>query len=110
MEIDWPNLATKLIGKGQELMTFAEQDHDNAAAMMAASLVLSGIGGAIREAMVVETCPTAKIAEIRSRLRSEVARIKGYTGDICPECGNATMSRNGTCLKCETCGGTSGCS
>jgi len=38
------------------------------------------------------------------------ARIKGYEGDSCSECGNFTLVRNGTCLKCDTCGGTSGCS
>ena len=38
------------------------------------------------------------------------ARMKGYEGDPCAECGNFTMVRNGTCLKCDTCGGTSGCS
>ncbi|HEY4345813.1 MAG TPA: vitamin B12-dependent ribonucleotide reductase [Parvibaculum sp.] len=38
------------------------------------------------------------------------ARMKGYEGEACGECGNFTMVRNGTCLKCETCGGTSGCS
>ena len=38
------------------------------------------------------------------------ARIKGYEGDPCTECGNFTLVRNGTCLKCDTCGGTSGCS
>ncbi|MCF8531392.1 MAG: vitamin B12-dependent ribonucleotide reductase [Reyranella sp.] len=38
------------------------------------------------------------------------ARLKGYEGDACPECGNFTMVRNGTCLKCTTCGGTTGCS
>ena len=38
------------------------------------------------------------------------ARIKGYEGDPCGECGNFTLVRNGTCLKCDTCGGTSGCS
>jgi ribonucleoside-diphosphate reductase alpha chain len=38
------------------------------------------------------------------------ARLKGYEGEACGECGNFTMVRNGTCLKCETCGGTSGCS
>jgi ribonucleoside-diphosphate reductase alpha chain len=38
------------------------------------------------------------------------ARMKGYVGEACPECGNFTMVRNGTCLKCETCGGTTGCS
>jgi len=39
-----------------------------------------------------------------------VAREKGFTGDTCPECGNFTMVRNGTCLKCQTCGATTGCS
>ena len=38
------------------------------------------------------------------------ARMKGYEGDACPECGNFTLVRNGTCLKCDTCGGTTGCS
>jgi len=38
------------------------------------------------------------------------ARLKGYEGDMCGECGQFTMVRNGTCLKCETCGATSGCS
>jgi len=38
------------------------------------------------------------------------ARMKGYEGDPCPECGNFTLVRNGTCLKCDTCGGTTGCS
>ncbi|KAA3633627.1 MAG: vitamin B12-dependent ribonucleotide reductase [Calditrichaeota bacterium] len=38
------------------------------------------------------------------------ARLKGYEGDMCGECGQFTMVRNGTCLKCDTCGATSGCS
>ncbi len=38
------------------------------------------------------------------------ARMKGYEGENCGECGNFTMVRNGTCLKCDTCGSTSGCS
>lgn len=38
------------------------------------------------------------------------ARTLGYTGDICPDCQSLTMVRNGTCLKCETCGATTGCS
>jgi ribonucleoside-diphosphate reductase alpha chain len=38
------------------------------------------------------------------------AREAGYTGDICPECQSMTMVRNGTCLKCTTCGATTGCS
>jgi ribonucleoside-diphosphate reductase alpha chain len=38
------------------------------------------------------------------------AKMKGYEGESCSECGNFTMVRNGTCLKCDTCGSTSGCS
>ncbi|TNE62040.1 MAG: vitamin B12-dependent ribonucleotide reductase [Alphaproteobacteria bacterium] len=38
------------------------------------------------------------------------AKMQGYEGDACGECGNFTLVRNGTCLKCNTCGGTSGCS
>ena len=46
---------------------------------------------------------------IEADLRAE-ARVKGYEGESCRECGNFTLLRNGTCLKCDTCGGTSGCS
>ncbi len=44
------------------------------------------------------------------KIQVERAREKGYTGDICTECNSMTMVRNGTCLKCMTCGSTSGCS
>lgn len=42
--------------------------------------------------------------------RIKEARLKGFEGDSCGECGNFTLIRNGTCLKCETCGSTTGCS
>jgi ribonucleoside-diphosphate reductase alpha chain len=38
------------------------------------------------------------------------ARMKGFEGDNCGACGNFTLVRNGTCMKCNTCGSTSGCS
>jgi ribonucleoside-diphosphate reductase alpha chain len=38
------------------------------------------------------------------------ARLKGYEGDPCPECGQLTLVRSGACAKCDTCGATSGCS
>ncbi|MBM4390265.1 MAG: vitamin B12-dependent ribonucleotide reductase [Deltaproteobacteria bacterium] len=38
------------------------------------------------------------------------AKARGYEGDACPECGALTMVRNGACLKCVSCGSTSGCS
>ncbi len=48
--------------------------------------------------------PDSRLQQIRE------ARMKGYEGDSCGECGNFTLVRNGTCLKCDTCGSTSGCS
>ena len=53
--------------------------------------------------------PAAAPGGGRSALAA-AARIKGYEGDPCGDCGNFTMVRNGSCLKCDTCGGTSGCS
>jgi ribonucleoside-diphosphate reductase alpha chain len=38
------------------------------------------------------------------------AREAGFTGDICDDCGSSQMVRNGTCLKCNACGSTTGCS
>jgi len=54
------------------------------------------------------TEPKKMIEGIAER-RAE-ARMKGYVGEACPECANFTLVRNGTCLKCETCGSTTGCS
>jgi len=46
-------------------------------------------------------------AEARAR---QAARGLGFTGDICDDCGSSQMVRNGTCLKCNDCGSTTGCS
>jgi len=53
------------------------------------------------------TAPSAapSIADKRAE-----AKMKGYVGEACPECANFTLVRNGTCLKCDTCGSTTGCS
>jgi len=48
------------------------------------------------------------VAMLTERIR--IARLKGYEGDPCTDCGQLTMVRNGACLKCDSCGGTSGCS
>ncbi|MCA0405552.1 MAG: vitamin B12-dependent ribonucleotide reductase [Proteobacteria bacterium] len=42
--------------------------------------------------------------------KRSIAKMKGYVGEACPECMNFTLVRNGTCLKCDTCGSTTGCS
>ncbi len=50
---------------------------------------------------------TLTLTEVQS---AKEAKVKGYEGDPCQECKQFTMVRNGTCLKCVTCGATSGCS
>ncbi len=53
---------------------------------------------------------TGRAAVSQSAAASQKARYMGYEGDPCPECGALTLVRNGTCLKCDSCGGTTGCS
>jgi ribonucleoside-diphosphate reductase alpha chain len=53
--------------------------------------------------------PPAPAVKPASERRKE-AKLRGYEGEACPECANFTLVRNGTCLKCDTCGGTTGCS
>lgn len=59
--------------------------------------------------VALSATPRPMKAEGTARKMQE-ARLKGYEGDPCRECGQFTMVRNGTCLKCDTCGTTSGCS
>lgn len=48
-------------------------------------------------------------APTKAERRAE-AKARGYEGEMCSECGNFTLVRNGTCMKCDTCGSTTGCS
>ncbi|KQO70744.1 ribonucleotide-diphosphate reductase subunit alpha [Methylobacterium sp. Leaf87] len=66
--------------------------------------ILAGIAETL-----VEALPFAKPERTVSDRRAE-AKMKGYVGEACPECANFTLVRNGTCLKCDTCGSTTGCS
>ncbi|MBI1393040.1 MAG: vitamin B12-dependent ribonucleotide reductase [Alphaproteobacteria bacterium] len=38
------------------------------------------------------------------------ARAKGYEGDACQSCGQFTLVRTGACMRCDSCGHSSGCS
>ena len=58
---------------------------------------------------IVSESVTATTATATISARDK-AKMQGYEGDPCGECGNYTLVRNGTCMKCNTCGGTSGCS
>jgi hypothetical protein len=47
--------------------------------------------------------------DLRAAERKLLMKQAGYTGSICPGCGSDRMRQNGTCEKCEACGGTTGC-
>jgi ribonucleoside-diphosphate reductase alpha chain len=67
--------------------------------------------GVAQSALALSVDAETAIQEFDARAEQiRRARMKGYEGDACPECGNFTLVRNGTCLKCDTCGGTTGCS
>ena len=72
------------------------------------SEVKQDIVSAPESGTTTETVITKSASPRMEKVRE--ARMKGYEGDSCPECGNFTLVRNGTCLKCDTCGGTTGCS
>ncbi len=78
------------------------------AAAGGAAVMMHTVESALADAMAVESV-LAVTAGVQTGAARE-ARMKGYEGDSCDECGNFTLVRNGTCLKCMTCGGTTGCS
>jgi ribonucleoside-diphosphate reductase alpha chain len=56
-----------------------------------------------------KAAPRSEAKALAAERRAE-AKAKGYEGEMCGECLNFTLVRNGTCLKCDTCGSTTGCS
>jgi ribonucleoside-diphosphate reductase alpha chain len=70
----------------------------------------NGESAAKAKASVGAAASPAAAQKVQLAERIRQARLKGYEGDPCSECGAMTMLRNGTCLKCDSCGATSGCS
>ncbi|QVL30180.1 vitamin B12-dependent ribonucleotide reductase [Telmatocola sphagniphila] len=58
----------------------------------------------------VSPVPSTPVRPSSTAEKVKQARLKGYEGDPCGECGALTLVRNGACLKCDSCGATSGCS
>ncbi len=61
-------------------------------------------------AVAIATSTTALASGSVSMDARTKAKMQGYEGEACGDCGNYTLVRNGTCMKCNTCGATSGCS
>ncbi|MWV54026.1 vitamin B12-dependent ribonucleotide reductase [Chlorobium phaeovibrioides] len=51
-------------------------------------------------------------SEYSNTLKSQIvqAKVQGYTGEQCENCGSMRVKQNGTCKVCEDCGMTTGCS
>jgi ribonucleoside-diphosphate reductase alpha chain len=69
--------------------------------------VQAELGGAV--SMQVASLEAAMGRDSRAQRAAE-AKMKGFEGDGCGSCGNFTLVRSGTCMKCNTCGSTTGCS
>ncbi len=68
-------------------------------------------GVAIKPAAVKKASSNGvKVGVLTRTELARQARMKGYAGEACGSCGSWTLVRNGTCLKCDNCGGTTGCS
>ena len=74
------------------------------------SLKPATAGAGLAKAVASEAMAAPASNEDVMATRVKEARLQGYEGESCPECQNFTLVRNGTCLKCNTCGSTTGCS
>ncbi|MGL4813476.1 MAG: vitamin B12-dependent ribonucleotide reductase, partial [Beijerinckiaceae bacterium] len=120
-----PSVASKGFTRGR-LANFVAIEGGNGASVTHASVTSIATGGlvaganALKEDAVTEAelaklgfaapAPQAKAKAASAADRRAEAKMKGYVGEACPECANFTLVRNGTCLKCDTWGSTTGCS
>jgi ribonucleoside-diphosphate reductase alpha chain len=89
-----------------EIADDAELTHEAAEALDASSASGSSASGLFTDAAAKDAADAKALAAERR----QQSLMQGYTGNMCSECQNYTMVRNGTCEKCDTCGATSGCS
>jgi ribonucleoside-diphosphate reductase alpha chain len=84
-------------------------ERSEAPAAAAAGTSMGGGGGGASAAALASESTEPALRDGRLA-QAKLARLKGYEGDPCPNCANFTLVRSGTCLKCDTCGSTTGCS
>jgi ribonucleoside-diphosphate reductase alpha chain len=138
LDLDLPERVTKVVSKGfmrgnLRLASGGRPHHSDADGATAVSVLQREVGASYpisegatalyatqgatalksdTEVMYQRTTvsETKVVSKSRATDRIAEAKLRGYEGVSCPECANFTMVRNGTCLKCDTCGSTSGCS
>ncbi|WP_434287625.1 vitamin B12-dependent ribonucleotide reductase [Celeribacter sp. SCSIO 80788] len=97
----------------QELMVLQGGMHTGATALTGSvdpQVALQTLVPETKAAAKPTTADTALSSGTVSMDARTKAKLQGYEGEACGECGNYTLVRNGTCMKCNTCGATSGCS
>tara|TARA_Y100000590_G_scaffold264185_1_gene296805 strand:+ start:10548 stop:14141 length:3594 start_codon:yes stop_codon:yes gene_type:complete len=115
-ESDHPAPATKYISTG-----YGRSKNSNLFILPSTDVKLTGTNDVLTattssvnvDASTIKTTEVSPTAQHKEQEKNDLineAIIKGYEGVACDECNNFTMVRNGTCLKCDTCGATSGCS
>ena len=112
--VDWifRELAIEYAGR-DDLAHVAAEDFDQFS-ISKPEITDTGVLRTEGEKREVQMTLDAAVAPIQERdaeaLARQAAREMGFTGDICDDCGSSQMVRNGTCLKCNACGSTTGCS
>ena len=111
-----------MVKGGAQPVMMHEEHHDTSFEDEDGQVDLSDIRASVEAQLVTANPVSAQVASIEVAMSSKLvarekhakrvaeARMKGFEGDSCGACGNFTLVRNGTCMKCNTCGSTSGCS
>lgn len=109
------DLAIDAMGTGEK-QSDIERDSAGTGFFRQRNIVVLHGSGTGTDGRMTDTAPKSGGGDASAATASTVsaqiqhARMQGYEGENCPECGNFTLVRNGTCLKCNTCGATTGCS
>ncbi|MCS6864386.1 MAG: LAGLIDADG family homing endonuclease, partial [Gemmataceae bacterium] len=79
----------------------------NGSGTIAAPANRDGGGTVVSPAIAARSSYSPVAGTLSERIRQ--ARQKGYEGDPCPNCQQLTLVRSGACMRCDTCGQTTGC-
>lgn len=87
-----------------------EADHEPLLDMISKTSDEMSTDGTVTKVVQQVYSKQAESQMMKAQKQRQVAKMKGYAGESCNECQSFTLVRNGSCLKCDTCGATTGCS
>jgi ribonucleoside-diphosphate reductase alpha chain len=110
-DVEHLNAVGRIASQGYVRSNFLVIKGSKGGGKAAAAATASLVADEVAETAAVVAADIAVMEQADNRIgKLREAKLKGYEGDSCSGCGNFTLVRNGTCLKCMTCGETSGCS